>query len=145
MNNNRRPGVSLVEILVAVAILAVVMLPIALAFSSGNRGIQMTTEEFTAHAAGMELMEQVMSAPCRILLPGVYKNAQISDGAVLGGSPLRLHVSPAPGLTRELTITEMKKGAIVRFKKVDVTISWTSKEGAARHSFTLKSLLANES
>ncbi|MBF0498544.1 MAG: type II secretion system protein [Candidatus Riflebacteria bacterium] len=143
---NKCAGFSLVEILVAVGILAASMLPIALSFSSGNRGIQMTSDEFSAHSAAMELMEQMMSAPFRLLPVGTFKDANIVDGVPLGGgSPLRLHISAIPDLSRELVISEVKKGAMVRFKKVEVTVSWASKEPGPRRSFSLKSLLANES
>ena len=143
MNRN---GLSMVEILVAVGILAVVMLPVGLSFSAGSRGLQMTAEEFTAHAAGLELMEQLMAAPFSLLTPGTYADNTLWDGQPLApGSPLILHLSPSLGFERRLVISEIRKGPVVRFKKLEVTITWKSREGAAPRSFSLKSLYANES
>lgn len=140
-----RSGLSLVEILVAVSILAVIMLPVALSFSAGSRGLQMTSEEFTAHAVGLELMEQLMAAPFSLLVPGTYANAAIRDGQPLAaGSPLTMHISPSPEFERRLVITEIKKGPMVRFKKIEINVDWQSREGAAKRSFSLKSLYANE-
>lgn len=140
-----RHGLSLVEILVAVGILAVIMLPVALSFSAGSRGIQMTSEEFTAHAIGLELMEQLMAAPFSLLVPGSYPDSALRDGQPLAaGSPLILHLSPSTEFERRLAISEIKKGPTVRFKKIEITVDWKAREGVAKRSFNLKSLYANE-
>ena len=67
MTENKKRGLSLVEITLSMAILIIVMLPTFMTFSSGSRGIQMTDAEFRAHSAAIELMEQTMSLPFDML------------------------------------------------------------------------------
>jgi hypothetical protein len=141
-------GISMIEILFAVAALAAVMIPIATTFSASNQGIQMTSEEMAAHAAGLELLEQTMAAPFALLPTGDFPDTALKNGRKLdpGQKSLILRISPVFDLqlTRDLKVTALTKDTRVRFKKVEVTISWTSRDKQHKRSITLKGLLANE-
>jgi type II secretory pathway pseudopilin PulG len=141
-----RRGISLVEILVAVGLLAAIMTPVMYTFSAGNRGMQITHEELQAHNAAIELMEQILSAPLQLIPEGNYGHAGLKDLLPLGaGSPLRLHLSEIPDIQRELRITDLKKDGKLRFKKIHVTITLLDHTGKpTSRQVSLKTLLANE-
>ncbi len=137
---------SLVEILVAAGVLSLILLPVALSFSSGARGIQMTHEEMTAHQAAIELMEQLQSLPFALVPAGTWVNDQIRGGMrLVQNSPLTFQVTPLDGFERGLSITELSKDGRVRFKKIDISVSWKGQDGKGpARSFRVKGLLANE-
>ncbi|MBI3039793.1 hypothetical protein HYY75_12240 [bacterium] len=139
-------GISLVEILIALTLLTALSIPVVTIFSAGTRGIQITSEEFIAHTAAIELLEQLMSAPFRFLPVGTFTDAQIKNGEPFDSStPWKYRISENQNLIREVKISELKRNGKTRFKKIEVKIRWVPKEGKeAIRSVTLKSLLANE-
>jgi hypothetical protein len=145
-----RAGVSLVEILLAAGILAAVMVPVMITFGSSNRGIIMTADEFLAHTAAIELLEQTMAVPFAMLPTGNFTNEQIQDGKPidLRQSPLKFRVSEVPGLVieREVDITPLLDAQNrLRFKKVDVRVRFSPADGKTKARVVdLKGLLANE-
>ncbi len=143
---NRQRGLSLVEILIAVGLLAALMTPVLLTFGSGARGIQMTSEEFVAHNAALELIEQLAATPFALLPVGTFSDAQVRDGLPMGPShPLAFRISPVPGLERALEIKEIRSGAQVRFKRLEVRITLLDRSGKpGGRVVTLKTLVANE-
>lgn len=137
-------GLTLTEIVIASSIMMVIMIPVAMSFSSGVKGIQMTHEEIVGHAAAMELIEQLSSAPFDLLPAGKYENNHIRDGALIRQpSPLVFHISTVEGIERECSIEELVKDGKTRFKKITVTVKVHSNKDEFR-TVTLKSLLANE-
>ena len=144
--SKRRHGLSLVEILVSAGVLSLIMLPVAFSFSSGIKGIQMTHDEMTAHNAGIELMEQLQSLPFGLVPIGTWGDSQIKTGSPLSAtSPLTFQVTPLSGYERDLSITEISKDGRVRFKKIDIKVSWKGSEAKGPlRTFHVKGLLANE-
>ncbi|NLI77639.1 MAG: type II secretion system protein [Candidatus Riflebacteria bacterium] len=144
--NKRRPALSLLEILIAVGVLAAMLTPVLFSFGAGTRGIQMTQEEFVAHNAALELLEQLCATPFRLIPLGSFTDAQLKDGLPMGPShPLVFHVSPQAGLQRSLEIKEVKSGQLVRFKKIEVRIALLDRSGKpSGRVVTLKTLVANE-
>ncbi len=142
--NNR--GMSLVEILVAAGVLSLILLPVALSFSSGAKGIQMTHEEMTAHHAAIELMEQLQSLPFALVPAGNWSHDQIRSGQrLVPSSPVTFQTTPLEGFERRLSVTELSKDGRVRFKKIEITVSWKGSDGKGpARSFSVKGLLANE-
>ncbi|MBF0405939.1 MAG: prepilin-type N-terminal cleavage/methylation domain-containing protein [Candidatus Riflebacteria bacterium] len=139
----KRNAISLIEILVAVAILGFAMLPIAFSFSSGTRGIQMGFDEFLAHSAALELLEQTASIPFSVLPTGNFNNAAIQDGASIGGTPLLFKISVSKGIERELKIEEIKKNGVIRAKKISVKVTWETSD-KKKKQISLKIITANE-
>jgi len=150
MNNiisySYRRAVTLVEILVAVALLSTVMIPVLFSFSAGSRGLAMSAEDLTVHTAAIELLEQVMAAPFDLVPTGTFTNDRIRDDQPFSpATPLRFHVSDVPGIERGLEIAEITKNGRVCMKKVEVTVTLTSGDAKTQsRSFTLKCLLARE-
>ena len=140
-------GFTLAEVLVAAGVLSFLLVPIMLSFSAGNRGIQMTSEEFSAQNAAIELLEQLSATPFHLLPTGTFNNALIrSGGAMSPTCPIRFHVSDIFGVDREVKITELKKDGLLRFKKIEIVISWKALDGKGTpRSIALKGLVANES
>ena len=132
------------EIAVAAGVLAAVMLPVMLAFSSGSRGIQMTHEDFMAHQAALELIEQVQAAPFWLIPLGKFTNNDLIDGKPLDTNlPLPLRLSPLKDLERACAIEAVKKDGKTRFKKITVTLFRKSKVGKGT-PLVLKALVAND-
>ena len=117
-------GVSLIEVLLAAGVLAAVMIPVMITFGSSNRGINMTSEEFIAHTAGIELLEQTMAVPFALLPTGNFPNDAIQDNHVMDAkqSPLKFRISPVVGikLEREMETAarnlQFEKAAMIRDK-----------------------------
>lgn len=144
-----RTGLSFIEVLLATALLGAIMVPIMITFGASNSGIQMTSEELIAHTAALELLEQTMAVPFALLPTGQFSQEQMKNGQIMNPqlSPVTFRVSRVDGLDleRALVITPLVKNNVVRFKKVEIQITWTPREtsGNKRH-ITLKGLLANE-
>ncbi|MBF0543540.1 MAG: type II secretion system protein [Candidatus Riflebacteria bacterium] len=144
-SGRKNSGFSIIELLVAVAILGFSLLPIAFSFSAGTRGIQMGVDEFQAHSAALELLEQTISIPFSMLPCANFNNTQIQEGMPLSPSfPFKFRISPVPGIERELKIEDIVQNNLLRMKKVSVTISWQVPDRLTKKSFTVKSLVANE-
>lgn len=147
--NNRKQGISLIEILLAAGVLAAMMAPVFLTFGTSSQGIVMTSEEFIAHAAGIEILEQTMAVPFAILPLGSFKDSQIQDGKKLDPkqSSMIFRISEVEGakIERELAITALFDNKRIRFKKVEVKIHWFPMDGKkSERTIVLKGLLANE-
>ena len=109
MNKHSCRGLSLVEIMLSMGILVVIMLPVFMTFSSGNRSMQVTESEFRTHTAALELMEQLISLPFGLIKAGSYKAGQIVDGQPFANSPVLFRLSQNPDLQPELNISEIKR------------------------------------
>jgi hypothetical protein len=145
MNNIRKNGLSLVEIILSMGILAMIMLPVFMTFSSGNANIQITESEFRAHTAALELMEQIISLPFNLIKAGSYDAAKIVDGGAFADSPILFRLSENPDLKPFLQVEEVKRGEKIVFKKITVKIAYPSARASGRmRDFTLKTLVANE-
>ena len=143
--NKQRCGLSLVEIVLSMGILAMIMLPVFMTFSSGNTNIQVTEGEFRAHTAALELMEQIISLPFNLIRPGSYAAAQIIDGGLFAGGPVLFRLTSDPDLKHSLKIEEVKRDNKILFKKITVTVAYPSARATDRlREFTLKTLVANE-
>lgn len=145
MNRSHRTGLSLIEIVLSMGILSLIMLPVFMTFSSGNINIQVTESEFRAHTAALELMEQIISLPFKLIKAGEYDSGQIIEGRSFAGSPVIFRISDNPDLKPALKIEEIKRENKVVFKKITVTIAYPSARASDRmRDFTLKTLVANE-
>jgi len=141
-----RRALTLVEILVAVGLLSAVMIPVMLTFGAGSRGLTMSAEDLTTHTAALELVEQMMAAPFDLVPTGVFSHDRIRDGQTMSPTtPLQFHVSDVPGIERRMTVSEVSKNGVVRFKKIVVTVTMAGRDakGSGR-SVTVKTLLAKE-
>ncbi len=143
--NNRRLGISLVEIVLSMGILSMIMLPVFMTFSSGNVNIQVTEGEFRAHTAALELMEQIISLPFNLIRPGNYDSSLIADGRAFAGGPAVFRLTASSELKPSLAIEEIRRDNRVVFKKITVKIAFPSARASDRmREFTLKTLVANE-
>lgn len=145
MNKNCRRGISLIEIMLSMGILAVIMLPVFMTFSSGNMSIQVTEAEFRAHTAALELMEQIVSLPFNLIRAGSFDAGKIHEGGSYAGSPVVFRVSADPELKSELKVEEIKRDNKVIFKKITVKVLYpAARNSEKKREFTLKTLVANE-
>jgi len=146
---NSKTGISLIELVLAAGILAALMIPVTLSFSLSSSGIQMTSEELIAHAAAMELLEQTMAIPFKLLPTGTFSHEKIQDQNVMdpAQSPVKFRISPVKDIEirRKLEISPVIQNGKTRFKKIEVEISWNPKERKNdNRKILFRSLLANE-
>ncbi len=139
-------GVSLIELILALGILAMIMLPVFLTFSTGNRNVQVTEAEFRAHSSAMEIMEQILSLPFKQIPVGKIDSDKIKTGNPLKeGSGITFLVSDSPEQVPEIDISTIEKDGLVRFKKVSVKISFPeSKASKKLRTVKIQTLVANE-
>jgi len=145
MNNSTRRGLSMLEIVFSAGILAMIMLPVFMTFSTGNRNIQLTDAEFRAHTAAIELMEQIISLPFGQIKSGEYESDVIVDGGQFADGPVLFKFSPAEDLWRSMKVEDIRRDGKTLFKKVTVTIKYVAAPGSDRiREFFMKTLVANE-
>ncbi|EKD81460.1 MAG: hypothetical protein ACD_39C01797G0002 [uncultured bacterium] len=145
MSNHQRQGLSMLEIVFSVGILALIMLPVFMTFSTGNRNMMLTESEFRAHTAALELMEQIVSLPFKQIRTGEYADDAIIDGGPFAQGPVLFKLTPAEDLRRELKIEDIKRDNKIIFKKVTVTIKFAAAKNSDRiREFFMKTLVANE-
>lgn len=141
----KRKALSLVEITLSMAILIIVMLPSFLAFSSGNRGIQMTDAEFRAHSAAIELMEQTISLPFDMIKAGLYEKESIVDGGKFGDTQAVFHLSFSSEYQPQILVEDIVRDSKVIFKKITVTINYPMTKGSGtRRDFSVKVIINND-
>lgn len=143
--NKKCSGVSLVEIMMATGIFALIMLPVFLAFTSGNRNLKVTRSEFKAHTAALEIMEQVISLPYDKIPTGHFGPGKIKNGKPMGNSGITFSITDRPNYNADLLIETMKKNGKEKFKKISVTIEFPETSASKRNrKVTIKTLVANE-
>lgn len=146
MNNiSDKRGISLVEILISMGILSMILVPVFLTFSSGNRNVMVSESEFRAHAAALEIIEQLISLPFRQIPAGTFSSDEIRAIDPDKALPLPFNITDNPDFKPEVIITEIKKNDKVRFKKIQVNMTFPlAKTEKRERKFTLKTLVANE-
>lgn len=143
--NNKRCGLSIIEITISMGILALIMLPVFMTFSTGNRNMQLTESEFRAHTAAIEIMEQLVSLPFKLLQPGKYSSEQVKNGQQFGNTPVVFKISELEDYHPSISIEEVKKAGKTIFKKISITIKYPAARKSERmREFTLKTMVANE-
>jgi type II secretory pathway pseudopilin PulG len=111
-------GISLVEILISMGILGIILLPVFMTFSSGNRNMMVTETEFRAHTMGLELMEQLISLPFKHIPIGKYSSEQIKEQNNTKELAIPFNFYDNPDFKPEIEITRIKKNDRIRFKKI---------------------------
>lgn len=140
---NSKSGISLIEIIVAIGLLAAVLAPVFLIFSSGNRNMEMTEAEFRAHNCAIEIMEQIISLPYKHIKSGTYTSSDVKNGLNFANSAILYKISE--NYESELKVEDMKEKGKSIFKKVSVKVSYqATKNSASKRSFTIKTMVANE-
>lgn len=138
-------GLSLLEIVVAMGIFGMILLPVFMTFSSGNKSMMVTDTEFRAHTAALEIMEQLISLPFKFIPAGKISSEQIKGKDPKTSVLIPFNISENPEFKPEIEIKEIKKNNRVRFKKISVTIRFpAAKTDKRERKFELKTLVANE-
>lgn len=142
---NKRNGVSLVELAIAASLFALMMLPVFLAFTSGNRNLKVTNSEFMAHTAAIEIMEQIISLPYDRIPLGHFVGNQVKTGKFMGNSDIPFKITDRKGYVADVLIESLKKNGKDKYKKLSVTITFPEMTGSKKdRKVTLKTLVANE-
>lgn len=143
--SSKQSGLSMIEITLSLGILAMIMLPVFMTFSSGNRNMQITESEFRAHTAALELMEQIVSLPFKLIPPGAFAPEKVANGLPFGAGPITFRITTSENIFPEIRIEEMKRESKILFKKVTVKIRFPSTKNSERmREFVLKTIVANE-
>lgn len=138
-------GISLLEIMVSMGILGMILLPVLMTFSTGNKNMMITETEFRAHTAALEIMEQTVSLPFKLIPVGKFDSEQIKGKDGEESLAVPFNISDIPDFKPALEISEIKKNNVVRFKKISLTMSFpAAKTDKRERKIELKTLVANE-
>lgn len=143
--NCSRVGISLVEILVSMGILGLILIPVFFTFSSGNRNVMVSENEFRAHTAALEILEQLVSLPFELIPVRKFSAQEITgaEGKNLPAVPFR--ISDNQEFKPEVEVTEIRKNGRVKFKKIVVGMSFPAAKTEKKvRKIELKTLVANE-
>jgi prepilin-type N-terminal cleavage/methylation domain-containing protein len=144
-NTQAKQGVSLVEILIAMGILGLILLPVFFTFSSGNRNMMVTETEFRAHTMALEIMEQLVSLPFKLIPSGKFAAEEIKAQKAAKNMAVPFSYNDVADFEPQLEINEIKKDGKVRFKKISLTVTFpASKADKRERKIELKTLVANE-
>jgi len=125
-------GFSLIELMVAVVILAMAIFGIFLAFSTSFQGMADARDRTVATNYAQEKMEDIKNKPF----------GEIVDDPANPDDP----PADIPGQTkfkRKVTITKDVDGSIEDLKKVTTTVSWDNRKGESK-SVSIVTLIYNK-
>jgi prepilin-type N-terminal cleavage/methylation domain-containing protein len=141
-NDRRQAGLTLVEMLIAVALLGIVLLGIAPLFIASVRSNYAANEYTSIHNLARDRLEQLMNLPVADpqLTVGTHANdlAQYLPDPVTGTLPSTIrnplvrtytvaHYRSVGGASgTAYTLTDVGAGVPYEFKRIDVTVSSTS-------------------
>lgn len=119
----RSRGITLVELLVSVFILALALLPTFDLLTRGVSQVRVSREEIIATLAGSELLDQILCMPFPDLAdtPKLEIPPSFSGNLVASQSSTALFLSPLPEAFR---LTLAIKSCSDYLKKVSVTVAW---------------------
>lgn len=141
--NKFNSGLSLLEIVIAMGVLAAIIIPVFAIFSASSSNLDMTETDFRAHNAAIELMEQVIGLPFKYLKAGSYTANEIKNGLSIADSEILYEISGEH--EAELFIEDIRDEKRIAFKKVGVRINYFSHRAQThKKSFEINTLVANE-
>lgn len=139
----RRLGLSLLEIVIAMGIMAAIIIPVFTIFSASSSSMDVTDSDFKAHNCAIEVMEQVISLPFKYLKEGIYSESKVKDKLNFGNSRIPFIISS--DLATKVTIEDVKEDNRIAFKKVDVEVTYLASKSATNNkTFKISTLVANE-
>ena len=139
----KKLGFTLIEVVVAAAVFAAVSIPIFFVFGSSQRNLQMTEAEFRAHNAALEVMEQTLSNPFKLIKAGVYGSDVVKNGEKFGLGVFEFRRSS--DLPCEIVIDDISQNGKILFKKITVSVEYMPTNGGTQTRKTvLKTMVANE-
>lgn len=139
----KKLGFTLIEVVVAAAVFAAVSIPIFFVFGSSQRNLQMTEAEFRAHNAALEVMEQTLSNPFKLIKAGVYGSDVVKNGEKIGLGVFEFRRSS--DLPCEIVIDDISQNGRILFKKITVSVEYMPTNGGTQTRKTvLKTMVANE-
>lgn len=141
--NKFNSGLSLLEIVLAMGVLAAIIIPVFAVFSASSSNLEMTESDFRAHNAAIELIEQVIGLPFKYIKEGNYLSEEIKTGRSLANSEILYELSNE--YEAELMVEDIRRNNKIVFKKVGVKISYSShKAQTNKKTFEISTLVANE-
>ena len=139
----KKLGFTLIEVVVAAAVFAAVSIPIFFVFGSSQKNLQMTEAEFRAHNAALEVMEQTLSNPFKLIKAGVYGSDVVKNGEKFGLGVFEFRRSS--DLPCEIVIDDISQNGKILFKKITVSVEYMPTNGGTQTRKTvLKTMVANE-
>ncbi len=119
-------GFTMIELMVAVAILAMAILGILQAYSVSFMGMADARDRTVATNYAQEKMEEI-------------RNKHFED--IINEDPIDISGTK---FEREVTVTEDVDGSIADLKKVTTTVSWDDRNGIPKYEVILETLIYNK-
>lgn len=138
-------GFTMMELLAALFLLALFLGSVLYLLQAGTRTMYMNRDDFAAHCACYELIEQVLSLPWKDVPEGVFADADLIDGQPLASGSWLLHLSSAGKAARRLEISTVDTARSPAYKKITVTLTYPAVPGSqALRQFSRTVLYAKE-
>ncbi|MFZ2955617.1 MAG: hypothetical protein WA705_01795 [Candidatus Ozemobacteraceae bacterium] len=130
---NRLSGMTLFEVMVALLLLGGILFPVLLFLQSGTRNLQLSREDFQAHCATQEILQQLTAIPFDDVPLGTFgdkpggQSRPLSDGSAMASNtqfPWRIGTNE--GMYRHVEIAPWTEtDGVLRAKviTVEVTVS----------------------
>jgi Tfp pilus assembly protein PilV len=118
----------MIELMVAVAILAMAILGILQAYSVGFMGMADARDRTVATNYAQEKMEEI-------------KNKSFDN---IGSESPAAYIPGQTKFKREVTVTGDVDGSIADLKKVTTTVSWDDRNGIPKYEVILETLIYNK-
>ena len=125
----RKRGLTILEILAAIFILALFLAPVMFFLQTSSRGIAINRDDVIMHCASCELVEQLLSIPYEELPVGVFDDPQIADQQMIGSGSLAFRIGNTEKISRQLDISEVTTENRPRLKKIKVTLTLPALSG----------------
>ncbi|NLM16323.1 MAG: hypothetical protein GX221_01210 [Candidatus Riflebacteria bacterium] len=135
----RQTAFSLTELLIAMVILELILLPITITFSTSSKNISVSEQAFIKHLRALEITEQIIALDFNVIPLGHFDDDNLKEGIKLNNDiKYMLHLTDSPGLLRELSIEADSSN---NFKSIKITIKSQSND---EKPFVLVTIKANE-
>lgn len=118
------------ELLAALFLLTLFLGSVLYLLQAGTRTMSMNRDDFTAHCACYELIEQVLSLPWKDVPTGVFTDADLLDGQPLASGSWLLHLSPTEKAARRMEVTAVDDVRGPAYKKITVTLTYPALPGS---------------
>lgn len=123
MTNRTKSGFTIIEVLISIAILAMLGIFTALFFSSNRKEVQMSNQDLLINIASTEILDQILSLPISAFKVGNYSENELVKGKLLKNSQFKMYLSTIPGVNRSIKLKKVKIGSNEENLLIDLTTS----------------------
>lgn len=100
---------TMVELVVAISILAMLGTFVALLFSNDRKGVQLSNQDLMINLAATEILDQILSMPASAFEEGAYSEEDLRENKPCRKSGMKLLITKYDKLSRKLDLVKIEE------------------------------------